>query len=740
MKLWTVALCLLIPVWHVSAADIHWRNFGPSGGGWIQSLACDPRDPDTLYAGCDVGGFYKSTDAGVTWTIHNDGLNDYFIQAIAVQPRDSQIIVLGAEGGIFKSTDGGLIWQWKRQGFPKPTQWDFSAPIGALCFDPSRPNVLYAGVGRPRAGKSGAGAIYRSDDTGDTWRLVTAPGVLPSKAVVCDLKVACDGSGVLAATDAGLFRSIDGGATWQPADDGLPHEQVRRLAMSATHPQTVYCTVATTARANAPWDGGVYRSDDGGLTWKPRCNGLSSRVGKSAEPTQMTSNYMQIVVDPRDDNVVYVGDFAWVTAGLWKTTNGGQSWEHVTDHYSDQKNMDYGWIKQWGPSVECLAISPARPDRLIFGTSGHVFLSDNAGRSWVQRYCRQFPDGRFAGNGLAVTCALGAWPDSARPQRWYFGFMDIGLLITDDGGETFRTSYEGLKDSGNCFSLLQDPANAAKLWAGTGQWGTNVGYVSRSVDGGAHWTLVGHEQTGLPCGQVVSLLVDPSSPPDKRVLYATCNGYGVYTSTDDGDSWTACSNGLPDEARKRPCRLLLDPRNPRHLRLALGGTEARGGGIYETTDAGANWQRVSRDAPFADLKDFVASPSDFDTLYVCQREWYDTKVSPARTYPGGLYRSTDGGRTWAGCFAFRFVNCVAISPANPQVLYVGTTDHPFHDDNRAIGLWKSRDGGKTWQQEVEGLSNWHISSITVDPRDPARLLVGTGGNGFFVGKDEAVGK
>ncbi|MGE5532126.1 MAG: WD40/YVTN/BNR-like repeat-containing protein, partial [Bacteroidota bacterium] len=176
MKAVLAGLLLAILTVGVAEADIQWRNLGPSGGGWIQSLACDPRDPDTIYLGCDVGGFYRSDDAGKTWSIHNDGLTDYFIQSIAVHPRDTRIIVLGAEGGIFKTTDGCLTWQAKREGFPKPNSSSFGAPIGALCFDPTSPDVLYAGIGRPRWGKDGRGEIYKSEDCGESWRLVTAPG------------------------------------------------------------------------------------------------------------------------------------------------------------------------------------------------------------------------------------------------------------------------------------------------------------------------------------------------------------------------------------------------------------------------------------------------------------------------------------------------------------------------------------------------------------------------------------
>ena len=184
----------------------------------------------------------------------------------------------------------------------------------------------------------------------------------------------------------------------------------------------------------------------------------------------------------------------------------------------------------------------------------------------------------------------------------------------------------------------------------------------------------------------------------------------------------------------------MDPHAPRRLRLALGGSPESGSGVYESIDGADAWTRVSEGAPFGDLKDLQAAPDDFDSLYVCQREKSDPTLQPPRTLPGGLHKSTDGGRNWTHVFDFHFTNCVAISPANSQVLYVGTTDHPFHDDNRATGVWKSADGGKTWRQEVEGLSSWHVSSLTIDPRDPSRLFAGTGGNGMFVGVDRAVGK
>ena len=175
-RLWSLlgVGCLLTSVAY--PADVQWRSLGPGGGGWIQSVACDPRTVDTLYLGATSGASTAPTTPAGLGTIHNQGLTDYFVQCLALCPGEPATILLGAEGGVFKSVDGGRSWSAKRSGFAAPSRWGFTAPIGGLCFDPTRPNVVYAGIGRPRWGKDGQGAVYRSDDCGETWRRVSPPG------------------------------------------------------------------------------------------------------------------------------------------------------------------------------------------------------------------------------------------------------------------------------------------------------------------------------------------------------------------------------------------------------------------------------------------------------------------------------------------------------------------------------------------------------------------------------------
>ena len=278
---------------------IQWRHADPGGGGWIQAIAWDPRDPQTLYAGGDVGGFFLSLDGGKTFEVRNHGLRDYFIESIAVHPKNSRVILLGMESGIFRTADQGRTWQAIRSGFPALQHWSFSSPIGAVCFDPQRPRVAYAGIGRPRWSKGGQGAIYRSDDAGLTWHNLSA-GQLPADAIVSDIHVKPDDSRVvLAATSQGLFRSGDEGQTWKLSGTGLPHLYTEKIAFAISSPETVYLTLRTTARDAQPWNGGVCRSDDAGRNWHPvNGEGLAKRVGKNTESAYMTSSYRELVVRP----------------------------------------------------------------------------------------------------------------------------------------------------------------------------------------------------------------------------------------------------------------------------------------------------------------------------------------------------------------------------------------------------------------------------------------------------------
>ena len=444
----------------------------------------------------------------------------------------------------------------------------------------------------------------------------------------------------------------------------------------------------------------------------------------------------EIAVAPDDPNTVYVGDSSWVSAGVYRTSDAGKHWTRASVKTKDSTNMDYGWITTWGPSVECLAISPARPQRVAFGTSGHVFVSDDAGGRWQQRYQQTFDDGRFAGTGLEVTCARKVVPDPVQPGRLWYCYADIGLLRSDDAGRTFRRCHQGMKHSGNTFDVAIDPKKPNTLWAGAGQWATNVGDVCRSDDQGQTWSVVGQPDSGLPNARPTQLVLDLASPATSRRLLVTLVDHGLYETRDGGRSWQCVNNDLPAEAAKKPRGLHLDPADPRRLVLALGGTPDEGAGVWTSADNARTWTRLDTQSLFADITSLVVDPRQRDVMYVTARQTYDHAAR--RPYAGGLFVSRDGGRAWESLLAFRFVSSLAISPIDSRILYVATIDHPYHDAYPAEGVLKSIDGGRTWRHENSGMSHRGVQSITIDPHDPSLIYASTSGNSVFIGRDAAI--
>ena len=693
-----------------------WRSVGPGGGGWIQSILWSRHAKDRLFVGCDVGGFYLSEDAGRHYEMRNRGLKHHYVETIAEHPSNPDILFLGTLGGVYKTTDRGRTWQEMRNGFPPVSDNSHSVQISKFAFAPDNPNVLYAAVGQPRTCQGARGEVWRSDDGGETWRMIVKDG-LAKDVNLFDLAIdASNAARLLAATNKGLFRSEDGGETWTPSNEGLPsHLRTRHLAWSPSAPNVVYVTLRQKG-GEAPWSAGVYRSDDGGRTWQPRSNGLKQLAGKPGSNDQLCTWTDCLAVDPRNPDVVWTGGATWWYTGVYGTTDGGLSWKRA---FPVERP---GWITFWGPTVTCLSLSPAAPARLAFGTSGMVYVTEDGAATWAPRYSQERADGKLAGTGLEVTCLHSVTPSRHQRGKFYLGYYDIGLLTTEDDGRTLTRAMNGVpgKFSNSCFCVAEVPDDPLTVWAGFGSWsGGGSGCVAKSADGGQTWRPCTNAASGWVDTQVHNLTV-LGEKPNYHLLYASPKG--LIESTDGSETW---SPGDPAAFPEAP-RVRALAHSGERLYAGVAGTKDEGGAVYGRAGARPSpaWRRLTPPALKIGAIKSVAVEGD-RVLVTARREWRNRT-----TYEGGAWLSTDAGATWRKVFSDKFCGAAAIAGGE---LFVSLTDHPYHDHCVGGGVIHSRDDGATWTSlDGPGLQNWNVSAIAVDPFDKKTLWLGTGGNSVFV--------
>ena len=397
--------------------------------------------------------------------------------------------------------------------------------------------------------------------------------------------------------------------------------------------------------------------------------------------------------------------------------DGGRSWR---DTFPARRP---GWITFWGPAATCLALSPLDPARVAFGTSGMVYATEDGGAGWAQRYCEERADGTFAGTGLEVTCLHTVVPSRHRPGRVYLGYFDIGLLVTDDAGRSFRRAMAGVPSaySNSCFSLAEAPDDPQRLWAGFGSWGGGgTGCVATSVDGGATWTPCTNAASGWVDAPARDLVV-LGAKPRYRVLYA--GRKGLVTSVDGGATWTGGDTAAcPVASRVRTFAVAGD-----RLVAGVAGTDAEPAAVYAGTLDGAGWRRLTPPAlRLGEIRRVVVEGSRI--LVTARAQW---RARTREMRPGGAWLSVDGGATWKRVLADAFCDAALVSRGE---LFVALSDHPYHDHSVGGGVVHSRDDGATWTV-LDGpqLQNWNASALALDPFDPRMLWVGTGGNSVFVG-------
>ncbi len=697
-----------------------WRQVGPGGGGWLESVLVSRHDARRMFVGCDVAGVFVSEDAGRSYLCGTAGLEHFFIEAMAEHPSNPDFILAGTLGGVFRSTDRGRTWKPCRKGFPPVNDYVHSCPIARILSVPGRPSSFLAFRGNPR-GMGGASInvpeVYRTDDAGETWRRIDTAGELPGKTRIMDAALT---SGkpfglVVSTSGKGVYRSEDGGVHWRAANEGLPHLRLRHIASAPSNPNVIYVALALSA-GKLPWDAGVYKSVDGGRTWRDASNGLPRRAGTKGN--NMLGSWTNcLAVDPRNADVVYAGQNGWVTPGVWKTEDGGKSWKCV---YDNNKRM--GWLNFWGPSVECLSVGSIPPYAVAFGTSGYVMRSEDGGANWRQCYTRENADGTASSIGLETTCLHEIVPDSECAGRFFLCYYDIGLFITEDGGATSRHAVKGIRhpDSNNCFGVAQARDERNNLWAAVGQWHGNDGTVVRSRDGGESWEYLPATNGWVRATPEDLVIVDGVH---SYALACRARGRGIVVSPNGGESWRyVTTNALP---RVKSVSALTAADGVLYAGVSADGS--RFGEVWKSEDRGESWTRLTpADLPLPLVHGVSVRGGQ---MLVATREFY--QHASRRYLGGGVWHSVDGGATWKKVASGKF--CTRAIFLSDGRWAVSMNDHAYHDSFRGKGVAISSDCGVTWKSLTnDSLLVPNISCLVENPHSQGELWAGTGGASVFV--------
>jgi photosystem II stability/assembly factor-like uncharacterized protein len=687
---------------------LRWRSIGPLRGGRSIAAGGSAKRPLEYYFGATGGGLWKTTDGGVTWSPVSDGFfRTSSVGAVAVSESNPDIVYAGMgetelrgniiQGdGVYKSLDAGRTWT--HAGL------DGTSAIARVRVHPSDPETVFiAAFGNPYGPNADRG-IFRSKDGGATWQNVLYrndrtgasdvifdpknPDVMYAalwEAYRTPYSLSDGGPG------SGLFKSIDGGTTWAELtkNPGLPQAS----PSSVLGKITVAVGGGDSSRLYAMVEaqsGGLFRSDDGGATW--------AQVNQERRLWQRAFYFIRLTADPVDRDTIYVLNFE-----LLKSTDGGRHFTPMAETHSDHHDL---WI----------ASTDAR--RMINSNDGGASVSTNGGITWTEE---TYATGQFYN---AVTTA-------DVPYHVCGAQQDSGTACVPSNGRG-RDAYDvGGGESGY---VAPDPSNRGVFYAGS--FG---GYLTR-VDRSTNQTRFVNVWPEYPVGQAPRDLKERFqwtfpivfSPVNPRTLYVSSQH--LFRTTNEGQTWEAIS---PDLTRHEPSTMgpsggpiALDQTGvetyPTIFTVAPSRLEANtiwvgsdDGLAHVTQDSGRAWTNVTpKELPaFSRISLIEASPHHAGSAYLAANRYQLSDRSPY------LFRTDDYGRTWTkivgGLPADDFPRVIREDPVRAGLLYLGTER----------GLFISFDNGAAWQPLQLNLPLTPVHGIVVQRDD---LVVGTHGRGFYV--------
>ena len=633
---------------------MQWRMIGPHRGGRTVGAVGVPQQPNVFYIGVNNGGVWKTTDYGRTWFPIFDDQPTGSIGDVAVAASNPNVIYVGSgEGlqrpdlsvgdGIYKSTDAGRTWT--NMGLKDAQQ------IAGLAIDPNDENkVFVAALGHPygpntergvfrttNGGKSWEKVLYKDENTGAAQVTIDPKN---SNIVYADLWAGRQGpweNGAWNGLESGLFKSTDGGTTWKKLTQGLPTTQqgLGRIgfAIAPTEPNRIYATV------ESPQLGGIYKSDDAGETWKLLTND-NRYFGRS-------SDFAELKVDPKNADIVYSANIV-----TWKSIDGGKSW-----------NAFRG--APGGDDYHRIWINPDNPDIILIAS-------------------------------------------------------DQGAVITVNGGETFSSWYN--QPTAQFYHVSTDNAFPYNVYSGQQESGS-VGIASRGNDGEItfrEWHPVGAQEYGYVA----------ADPLDNNIIYGgKLSRYDKRTGQSQNIAPEAVSNGKYRFLRTAP--VLFNPIDKKTLYYA-------GNVLFKTMNGGNSWQIISPDLTREswDVPQSVGiyTVNDMKTMprrgviYTVAPSYKDINTIWCGTDDGLIHVTKDGGKTWKNVTPPEITSWSKISLMDAGHFDANTAYaavNRIRCDDMHPHIYKTHDGGKTWKEIVNGLPNDPINIIREDPKRKGLLFAGS---------------
>ncbi len=692
-------------------ADLKARAIGPAVvGGRISAVAGIPGDPTTIWVGAASGGVWKSTDGGVRFEPVFDKENVTSIGALAIDPRSPDVVWIGTgEGnprnsasvgrGIYKTRDGGRTWQ--HLGLGKTER------IHRIVLHPTQPDTAWVAARGTTWGENDDRGVFRTRDGGASWEKVL---FVDGKTGCADLVLDPRNPDKLFAgmwehrrwpwifksggKGSGLHRTLDGGTTWTRLgeDDGLPAGDLGRigLGIAASDPNVVYALVEATKNA-------LLRSDDGGFRFRT----VNTTDDVAARPFY----FCDLRVDPLDANRVY---------NL-----------HVVVDVSTDGGRSFGGLIGWDaahPDHHALWIDPTDARRQILGNDGGVYTSLDRGASW--RFCANLPLAQFY--HVAV--------DMDVPYHVYGGLQDNGSwrgpsTVWENGG--IRNPHWQEVCFGDGFATVPDPQDSRQGYA-MSQGGALVRYdlrlgISKSIRPPAP------EGVALRFNWNAAIAIDPFTPG--TVYYGS---QFVHRSRDRGDGWDVISPDLTSDnaewqkqhesggltrdvtAAENHCTIVTIAPSPVQQGLVWVGTDD--GRVQLTRDGGQSWSslehRIAGLPKNTWCPHLEASPHDAGTAFAVFDNHRHADWTPY------VYVTRDFGATWVSLATPALDGyCLVLEqdPVQKNLLWLGTE----------FGLYVSIDGGTTWQRWAHGVPPCSAMAIVTHPRDHD-LVVATHGRSIFV--------